>query len=113
MARASQTTQEIVRSGLVPSMTTPTADGDVIDSGRVFLFVENVGTASHDVTVQTPLTVEGLDVEQLVVTVAASEQRMIGPLPKHVFGRPSGSNEGRVYVDYATPADWLRAVVTI
>lgn len=112
MARVSVDTQEIVRSGLVPNMTAPTADGDVMDSGAVALLVENTGTTSHDVTVQTPITVDGLDVEQLVVSVAGGEQQLIGPLPKRTFGRLSGSDEGRVYVDYATPADWLRAVVS-
>lgn len=100
-ARVSVTTQAIVKTGLNPALTGPTVDGDVIDTGRVFLRVDNGGGSSITVTVQTPLQVDGLDVSDLTVSVPASGTRLIGPLSPSTFGQLSGSADvGRAYVDY-------------
>lgn len=116
MARVDVTTEEITRAGLVPTLTAPTVDGDVVDAGRVALMVTNNGAAAHTVTVQSPVTVDGLDVEELTVSVAVGDTVLIGPWPRRTFGRPAGTaDEGRVYVDYDTgsDADLVRTAVTI
>lgn len=115
MARADVATQQITRAGLAPTLTAPTVDGDVIDAGRVALMVTNNGATGHTVTVQSPVTVDGLAVEELAVSVAAGETRLIGPFPARTFGRPVGSvDAGRVYVDYdaGADADLVRGAVT-
>lgn len=115
MARESLTTQQVTRDGLVPTLTAPPADGDVIDAGRVALMVTNNGAAAHTVTVQSPVTVDGLAVEELTVSVAAGETRLIGPFPARTFGQPSDSaDHGRVYVDYdaGSDVDLVRGVVS-
>lgn len=118
MARVSQTTQAATDYKLAPTLTQPTVDGDVIDSGAVKLMVTNDKVGSIDVTVITTAVVGGLDVEDLVVPVAAGETALIGPFPKSLFGQPagaveSGSNDqGRVYVGYgADTTDVTRAVI--
>jgi hypothetical protein len=119
MARANVTTQQVTRAGLAPALTEPTADGDVVDTGDVALYVTNGGGVAHTVTVLATAAQDGLDVEDLVVSVAAGATVLIGPLPKRTFGQPAGAvasggdDQGRAYVDYATPADWDRAVVTL
>lgn len=119
MARVSVTTEQIVRDGLVPTLAAPTIDGDVIDSGAVALMVTNNGVGAHTVTAQSPVTVDGLAVAELIVSVAAGETRLIGPFPKRTFGQPTGAVEsgsddsGRVYVDYdaGSETDVVRTVV--
>ena len=115
MARVSVATQQIVQTGLAPVLTAPTADGDVIDVGRVALMVTNGGAATTTVTVPTPVTVDGLQVEDLVVPVAAGATVLIGPLPSRVFAQPFGSPDaGRAHVDYGSGfADLDRGVVTL
>lgn len=113
MARVDVTTVVVDALGTDPAMSAPTADGDVIDAGRVMLVVENVGTSSHTVTLQTPLQVGGLDVAQNTVDVPAGEIRCIGGLQDRIYGRSSSSPDaGRVYVDYDSPANFMRAVVS-
>lgn len=117
MARVSQTTQAAVDYKLAPNLTQPTVDGDVIDAGAVKLMVTNGSVSSINVTVQAIATVGGLDVEDLVVAVAAGQTALIGPLPKTVFGQPAGAVEsgaddaGRVYVNYSAQTDVDRAVI--
>lgn len=114
MARTSVSTQQITRAGLNPTLTQPTVDGDVIDAGAVFLYVDNGSAASIDVTVQSPLTVDSLAVEDLVVAVPAGTFRMVGPFPARTFARPTGQTDaGRVYVDYSAQASVTRAVVSL
>lgn len=111
MARVSVTTQKIVATGLAPAMTAPTVDGDVIDSGSTAVYVTNGSGGSINVTAQTPQTVAGLAVAENVVAVAAGATKLIGPFPKSTYGRPSGSDRGRVYIDYSAQSSVTRAVV--
>jgi hypothetical protein len=111
MARVSVTTQKIVGSGLAPALTGPTADGDVIDSGAVALMVTNGSGGSINVTVQTPATQSGLAVAEQIVAVGAGATKLIGPVPAGTYARPSGLDEGRVYVDYSSQTSITRAVV--
>ncbi|PRX48683.1 hypothetical protein B0I33_104501 [Prauserella shujinwangii] len=111
MAREIVVTQNVVDEGLNPVLTAPTIDGDVIDTGRVLLWVDNAGVAARTVTILTPVTVDGLELEDLVVTVPAGEQRLIGPLRPSTFGRPVGSPDaGKAYVDYDDVTDVVRGV---
>lgn len=119
MARVDVTPQTITRDGLVPALTAPTVDGDAIPTGRVFVMAENVGASVESVTVRTPITVDGLDVEELIVSVAVGDTTFIGPFPIRTFGQPSGAvetggdDQGKAYVDYSTPANFSRAALTI
>lgn len=94
-----------------------TADGDVVDAGRVFIVVANGSGSSINVTVAATQTVKGLAVSNMVTAVAAGKTEIIGPFPKDVFGQPSGANgsggddEGRVYVNYSAITTVTRAVV--
>lgn len=116
MARVSQSTQQISRAGLAPVMTAPTAapsGGDIVDTGAVALMVTTTSGACN-VTVQTPIQVDGLPLDDLVVAVAAGKTVLIGPFPTRTFGQPEGSADaGRAYVDYDTVTGVTRAVVKL
>jgi hypothetical protein len=112
MARVDVTTQTIVASGLTPLLTAPTVDGDVIDSGNVAVMVTNGSGVSINVTAQTPAQQAGLDVSERIVAVPAGATKLIGPFPRGTYGRPSGADVGRVYVDYSAQASITRGVVS-
>lgn len=115
MARISRTTQTITRAGLVATQHTPNTDGDIVDSDAVFLEVENAGAGLLTVTVEATASQDGLDVVDLVRTVAVGATSKIGPLPRRTFGRPdsAGADAGRVYVTYSPFADARVAVIKL
>jgi hypothetical protein len=114
MARVNVTTQKVTRAGLVPATTAVTVDGDVIDAGAVALWVNNASASPVTVTVQTPLTVDGLNLEELAVAVAAGTTKLIGPFPGRTFARPAGATDsGRIYVDYSAQTNINRAVIAL
>jgi len=83
MARTALTVQTVSRTGLNPSYTSANADGHSVASEgeKTFLHVKNASGGSINVTVQTPGTVDGLAISDLIVAVPASGERMIGPFP--------------------------------
>jgi len=99
-------------------MTEPVAgqgNGDIIDTGRVFLVVNNGSSADITVTVITPVQIDSLDLEDLTVTVAAGATEYIGPIIPRVFAQPNSSADaGRAYVEYTgTMTGVTRAVVSL
>ena len=111
MARVSVATQKIVGTGLNPNLTAPTIEGDVIDSGAAAVMVKNASASPINVTAQTPATKSGLAVAEGITAVPAGATLLIGPFPKDTYGRPSGADKGRVYIDYSAQALVTRAVV--
>jgi len=84
MATTALTVEDIARTGLEATYNAAASgDGNAIDnsSHRMFLHVVNGSGGSIDVTVQTPNTVDGLTIQDLVVAVPAGEDRFIGPFP--------------------------------
>lgn len=116
--RISVTSQPVVLAGLAVNLTAPTADGDVVDIASTMLMVDNASGASITVTVLATRTVQGLDVEDLAVTVAAGKIALI-PLPGGLFEQPAGANasggndQGRAYVNYSSIGSVTRAVVSV
>lgn len=98
MARGTITVQTISRSGLAP--TYAAADSvngqQFYNDESTFLHVKNGGGGSINVTLNTPGTVDGLAVGDLVVAVGAGAEKMIGPFPPGIY-----NNSGYVYVDYS------------
>lgn len=101
MARTVLTTQQIVRTGLVPTLVTPDASGAVLPAGNL-LMVKNGSGSSINVTIETPETRAGLAVADEVVAVAAGVTALIGNFPPSTFVRPSSvADPGTVYVDFS------------
>lgn len=112
MARASLTTPTTTDFKTVIAPTAATVDGDIIDVGAR-LYVNNGSGAPINVTVQCTASTSGLDVEDLVVPVAAGQSALIGPLPKSLFAQASDAvvGAGRALVDYSAITSVTRAAV--
>ena len=91
MSLTTLTVQEIVRTGLSPTLGAANTDGSYVpNNGRVFLDVRNVNAAARNVTIATPGTVDGLAVADRTVNVAIGsvtpQQKLIGPFPPETYG---------------------------
>lgn len=99
MARTTLSVQTIDVDGLEASYTAANGDGhSFANDGRVILHVKNDDAADKTITIQTPATTrEGVDIDEVEVTVTAGEDRFIGPFSRKNFNQASGV----VYVDYS------------
>jgi hypothetical protein len=115
MARTEVTVVEASHEGVrADNGTAGTADGHYFaNSGEEILVVKNSGAGSHTVTVPTPRTVEGLDVDDQEIAIPAGQVFAVGPFEPNTFNN-TGSNRGRVFVNYdATPGEVLTKVVRV
>jgi hypothetical protein len=89
-------TQQVVETGLAPVYSAATAGGDTFTndgSDRQFIHAKNANVgATRTVTVAAVVSTTAkpgfptLDVDDLVVVVPISGERMIGPIPQTAFG---------------------------
>lgn len=102
--------QSIVRAGLAASYAAVAGGGDeFVNTGVEFVHIKNDGIDPTDVTFATPRIVDGLAVAELVVTVAASADKFIGPFPKGTFN----DGNGRVQVTYSETSAVEIAVLSV
>lgn len=110
MARTALATQQIARTGVVPSYTSANADGhSVANRGRTFVHVKNGGGGSINVTLVTPVTVGGRAVGDDVIAVAAGAEKMIGPFQESVYN----NTDGTVSVDFSGVSSVTCAAFTL
>jgi hypothetical protein len=84
-------TQVVSASGLAPTYAAASGGGDTYSPGdHVFAHIKNGGGASSTATFTTPGLVDGLAIADLTVSVPASGERMIGPLPARTFSKSDG-----------------------
>lgn len=90
---AQLTVQNVTRSGLTPSYAAATGTGDSFsNNGATFLHVKNGHTAAQSVTVDSqyaPLPA-GTAQADVVVSIPAGGERMIGPFPTRSFNDVDG-----------------------
>ena len=106
MARTALTLQTAVRgTGLNPTFEAATTDGQAVDntSQRVYLHVKNTGGTVCNVTIPTPITIDGKTVTDLTFTVPATTgERIVGPFPHAVYCQVDAvlSLTHAVYINY-------------
>jgi hypothetical protein len=93
------TVYDVIRAGTLAqkNMVTPTAThgNKVLNDGKTFLYVINGSGAPIDVTINTPGTVDGVSIADLVVSVAATgdaggaDKKFIGPFTG-IFNQTDG-----------------------
>ena len=107
MAVLVPTVQTLDAAGVTPSFGAANADGYAIPGdGRTVMEVKNTNGASRTVTVDIPLTVDGLAVTDKAVTVGATTgDKIIGPFPPATYNQPSGTWQGYVLVTFSAVAD--------
>ena len=105
--------QRITRAGLNPAYAAASAGGDKFaPSETTFLHVKNGSASAHNVTVVTPGEVtDGLGIADLVVSVPATGERMIGPFPSRYFSNAADS--GLAAVTYAAVTNVTVAAVVL
>jgi hypothetical protein len=77
------------RTGTAPPVeqTGDTGNGHVVtNTGRTIITVRNADTASHNVTFQTPGTVDGLPIGDRTVAVAPSSALDFAGFPTSIYG---------------------------
>lgn len=102
--------QRVSLIGLAPVFVAASVGGDeFVNSGRAVLHVKNDDTTNKTVTVnsQTPCN-QGFD-HDVVVTVPASGELVIGPFPKNRFDDANG----KVQVTYSAVTAVTVAVVEV
>lgn len=89
---ATLTVQEYDRDGLVPTYAACAAGGDTfLNNGDTFIHVKNAqAAATVTVTIVTQASVDGLAVADKTVTIAATEDAIIGPFPTSVYNTAAG-----------------------
>jgi hypothetical protein len=98
------TVQALKRTGITLTMTAVDADGNYcVNDGRTYLQITNAGATTPTVTVQTPLTVGGVPVADLVITVSQYSTMVAGPFNKLWFNELSGANRGKMSWTYSSP----------
>lgn len=86
---AALTVQQINLSGVAMTANSAAAGGDTFaNDGRTYFKAINGDVSSTNITFVTPQTVSSaaLAVSDLVVAVAASADKVIGPFPVETFG---------------------------
>jgi len=103
MAYTALTVQVISKDGLEPTYAAAdSGDGDRFrNSGKEFIHVVNGGGSPCVVTMVTPATIRGLDIEDKTVSVPAGEDRMIGTFEPGLYNQPAGGTDaGNTYIEY-------------
>jgi|GEM_PF-2346727 len=75
------------------------------NTGRTVLEVVNSDSSSHSVTVETPLVIEEVNVEEIVVSIPPGATRLLGPFTPKVYNQADGS----VFVDVSDRHLLMRA----
>lgn len=95
MARTELTVQVIDIDGLTISQTAGDATNDHSFENLtedIFLEVDNQGTGAVQVTILVPLAIEGLDLDDNVISVPGGDRMLIGPFKRRVFNQEDSGN---------------------
>jgi len=95
MARTELTVQEVDRDGLKVTYVSGDATNDHSWDNRsedIFIHLLNGGAGAVVATFQTPKTVDGLAVAELIITVPAGEDWFIGPFRNDLYGQEDADN---------------------
>lgn len=105
--------QAIALSGLGPVYGAASAGGDTIQipgSGSVFAHVKNGAASAVTVTIPTVNNVvDGHTIADITVSIPASSERMIGPIP----AKYHANNVGQATLNYSASASVTLAALRI
>ena len=111
MADIDLTVQQVTRAGVTPTYNSSITASDVFqfrNNDGIFVHISN-GATPGSVTIKTVGQVDGLEVADRVVAIAASTDYMIGPFPKDVYE----DTEGKVSMTFVTPATMEVGVIRV
>lgn len=89
---AALTIQEITRDGLTISWedADPVLGDTFENDGDIFTVISNTSESPWEITFATPKLLNGLEIEERLVTVLASTDTVLGPFPINVYSDPTG-----------------------
>lgn len=106
---ATYTVQQVARTGVEPTYNAVASSDEFANNGRTVLLVNNGSGASINVTVVTPITVDGLALSDRIVAVPAGEERVIGPFPRNTYN----DSDGNVTVEFSSTTTVTCACLSI
>lgn len=111
MPRTQVVPQSIQRAGAIPTYNPATVtDGDsFVNDGRTWVHVKNGSASPVTLTIAVPQTVDGLDVADRTVSVAAGAEKVIGPFPTTTYNQIDSS----VWLNWSAVADISFAVMRL
>lgn len=83
------TAQSVAQAGLTPTYSAVSASDTFANDGTVFLHVKNAGGSPDSVTVTSVQTCNQGSTHNLVVSVPAGAERLIGPFETSRFNDPT------------------------
>lgn len=107
---ANYSAQKITRTGIAPTYHSAASGDKATPGDRVFLHVKNGDSASHNITIATVGTADGLTISNLVVAVPATSERWIGPIIRPRFADPT---DGLAHITWSATTSITFAVATI
>lgn len=98
--------QTVTLDGVVPAKNQATAADSFVNSGRVFILMENLDAAERSVVInsQKGCNQEETDHDITVVVLPANDWKMIGPFPKDRFNDALG----KVHLTYVGVVDAIK-----
>lgn len=105
------TVQDIVNTGLAPAYSSAASGGNqFVNDGKTFLHIKNTNAAVRAITVTTPVTIQGLAVGDVNVSIPATTgDKMIGPFPTSYFNYSGALTK----VDFSAVADVTIAAIRL
>jgi len=102
-ARSALSVQSVTRSALTAAYTQIPTDGyKFTNDGATILHLKNSSGSTKYITVTTPLTVDGLAVSDLTLTITSTSEVFLGPFPTTTYNQQSGSDKNMVYLNVDT-----------
>lgn len=100
---ATLTVQVTSLTGITPSWASAAEGGDeFLNTGDTYVEFKNTSAGEITVTIQTPAKIEGIDIAEITVAVAATTGvKRIGPFDPSIFN----ASTGRVVMTYSAHAD--------
>jgi hypothetical protein len=92
--------QTIITTGISPTLNAASTDGnDFLNDGRTVLNIRNGNIVTLYYTVTTPLTQDGLALDDLSGTISAAQEKFIGPFNKTIYDGAGG----KATISWSTP----------
>jgi len=88
-------------TGVTQTLTAVTGDGlKFQNTGKTFVVINNTSGSTITGTFTTAGTVDGLAIADVAVAVDTGATKIVGPFTTGVFNQPSGTDRGKIYLDW-------------
>lgn len=90
-------------NGIARTLSVASGDGHKFaNNGETFVEISNAYSAAITATFVTPGSLNGIPLADIDVGVGVGATKIVGPFPIAAFNQPSGSDKGKVYINWST-----------